>query len=146
MHSRRPRHVVGVLGPLGGKPGRRPLEDAPDFDGIPDVFHGEPARDEPPGRARLEQPFLGEPVEHQPKRCPRNVQPRRQRHFAQAFAWPERTPENELPHLEERAKGLGFESGAAMVQQNGLLCDRNRSTAAFCMQERKCVDTVAPQL
>ena len=113
--------VVAVLGPLGGKPGRRSLEDAPDFDGVPNVLHRELARDKPTRPARLEQSLLREPVEHQTQGCPRDVQSRRERHFAQALARPERPAKNELPHLEERAKGLGFEGGSALVQDRPTL-------------------------
>ena len=68
------------------------------------------ARDKATRLTRLEETLLREPVEHQAQWCPRHVQSRGQRHFAQALAGPERPAKNELPHLEERAKSLGFEA------------------------------------
>ncbi len=100
------RHVLGLLGPFRRQPGRRPLEDAPDFDGVPNVLDGELAGHEPAGRPGLQQAFLRQPVEHQAQWRAGDVQARRQRHLAQPFARPERAPQDELAHLEERAKGL----------------------------------------
>ncbi len=123
------RHIVGILGPLGCQPGGGAFEHAAHFDRVPDVLDRELAGDEASGRPGLQKALLGQPVQHQPQRRPRDVQPRGQWHLSEPFTWPERTSKHELPHLEESAKGLGFEAGAALGQDRTCFCDRNRSTA-----------------
>ena len=71
-----------------------------------DVLHGELRGDEAAGRPCAEQPFLLEPVEHEPQRRARDLQPRRKRNLAKPLAGPELAAEQELAHLQERAQGL----------------------------------------
>ena len=75
-------NVFRVLRPFGRQARCGAFEHAANLDRVADVLDRELARDESTRRPRLEQAFLSQPVEHQAQRRTRDVQARRQRHFA----------------------------------------------------------------
>ena len=94
------------LQPLGGELGRRAFEHAADLDAVVDVLHRELGGDEPAGGPRGQQAFLFEPIQHQPQRRARDLEPGREGNFAQPLARAEFPPEEEFAHLQERTKSL----------------------------------------
>ena len=101
-----PSRSSGALEPLGGELGRGALEHAADLDAVVDVLDGELGGDESAGRPGGQQALLLQPIEHQPQRRPRHLQPGGQRNLAQPLARAELAAEEEFAHLQERTKSL----------------------------------------
>ena len=77
------------------------------------------AATKPAGGPGGEQAFLFQPVEDQPQRRPRHLQPCGQGDLAQPLARAELAAEEEFPHLEERTESLRFESLGAWFHWAG---------------------------
>ena len=115
---------------------RGALEHAADFDAVVDVLHRELGGDEPAGRPGGQQPFLLQPIQDQPQRRARDLQPGGQRNLAQPLARAEFAPEQQFAHLQERTKSLRFEPLGAWFHQ-GAVRARSLTRRAICMQSRE---------